>query len=115
MARRRANNEGTIFYREERRGWVGAVSLDGRRLIKYARTQRECHEWVKETLAKIGNALTFHGSQVTLERFIETWLDGKELSRRPQTVNQYRALARQHILPRMGKMRLTEIQPAHLK
>jgi len=46
---------------------------------------------------------------------MEAWLDGKELSRRPQTVNQYRALARQHILPRMGNMRLTDLQPLHLK
>jgi integrase len=115
MARRRANNEGTIFYRESRREWVAQVSLDGRRLTKYAKTQKECRDWVKETLTKIGNGLTFQGTQVTLARFIETWLDGKELSRRPQTVSQYRWLVKKHILPLMGKMRLQDIQPAHLK
>jgi integrase len=70
---------------------------------------------VKETLAKIDMGLTFSGTQVMLARFIETWLDGKELSRRPQTVSQYRALAKQHILPKLGGMRLQEIRPAHFK
>jgi integrase len=115
MARRRANNEGTIFYREARRKWVGEVSLDGRRLTKYSKSQREIRDWVKETLVKISNGLTFEGTQVTLRTFMETWLDGKDMSSRPKTVNQYRMLATQHILPRLGNMRLTEIQPAHLK
>jgi len=83
MAHRRANHEGTIFYRESRREWVAQVSLNGQRLTKYAKTQRECRDWAKETLTKIGNGLTFQGTQVTLEKFIETWLDGKELSLRP--------------------------------
>ena len=115
MAHRRMNNEGSIFYRENRREWVGEVSLNGKRLYKYAKTQRECREWVKETISKIGNGLTFQGTQVTLEKFVVTWLDGKALSRRPHTVLQYRQLVEFHILPIMGKMRLQDIQPAHLK
>jgi integrase len=114
MARRRANNEGTIFYRASRGEWVAQVSLNGKRLTKYAKTQRECREWVKETQIKIGNGLTFSGTQVTLAKFIETWLDGKGLSRRPRTVLQYRQICDFHILPHLGKMRLQEIQPVHL-
>jgi hypothetical protein len=63
---------------------VANVSLKGSRLTKYAKTQKECRVWVKQTLTKIGNGLTFENSRVTLERFVETWLDGKELSRRPR-------------------------------
>jgi integrase len=115
MARRRANNEGTIFFRESRGEWVAQVSLSGGRLTKYAKTQRECRDWIRETLTKIGNGLTFSGTQVTLAKFVETWLDGKELSRRAKTVGQYRQIVELHILPRLGKMRLQDIQPAHLK
>jgi integrase len=115
MAHRRANNEGTIFYREDRGSWVAQVSLSGKRLTKYARTQRECRDWVKETLTKIGNGLTYSGTQITMAKFIEMWMNGKELSQKPQTVNQYRMVIRLHILPKMGRMRLQDIQPAHLK
>ena len=112
---KRANNEGTLYFRDDRKKWCAQVSLGGRRLTRYARTQAECRDWIKETLTKIGNGLTFQGTQVTLEQYIPSWLDGKEISQRPQTVMQYRQIAYQHILPNIGKMRLQEIQPPHLK
>ncbi|MGA2491282.1 MAG: tyrosine-type recombinase/integrase [Anaerolineales bacterium] len=37
------------------------------------------------------------------------------MSRRSNTVLQYRQIAAQHILPNIGNMRLQDIQPAHLK
>jgi len=114
MAHKRMNNEGSLYYREDRRRWCAQVSLEGRRLTKYARTQAEARDWLKETLAKIGNGMTFSGTRVTLERYMSTWLDGKEISQRPQTVLQYRQVASQHILPQLGRMRLQEIQPPHL-
>jgi integrase len=52
MARRRGNNEGSIFKRKDDR-WVGEVSLNGRRLTKYAKTQKECRDWVNQTLGMI--------------------------------------------------------------
>ena len=114
MAHKRMNNEGSLYYREDRRRWCAQVSLDGRRLTKYALTQRQCREWLKETLAKIGNGMTFAGTRVTLAEYMSTWLDGKALSQRPQTVEQYRQVANQYILPELGRIRLQEIQPAHL-
>jgi integrase len=115
MAHRRANHEGSIFYRESRREWVAQVSLNGRRLTKYAKTQRECRDWVRSMLIKIDNGLTYQGTQLTVASFIETWMDGKQLSRRPQTVVLYRRIVDLHVLPVLGKLRLQEIQPAHLK
>jgi integrase len=115
MARRRANNEGSLYYRKARGCWCAQVSLEGRRLTKYGKTQKECRDWIRETLTKIEVGLTYEGTQVTLERFIEIWLNGKELSRSPRTVFQYRETAGRHIVPMMGKMRLQDIHPAHIK
>ncbi len=114
MGKRRGNNEGSIFKRKDGR-WVGEVSLSGRRVTKYGKTQRECREWIKETLNKIEHGLTFDGTQLSLERFIESWLSGKELSRRASTVRNYRRYAELHILPVIGKMRLQAITPAHIR
>jgi integrase len=114
MAKKRGNHEGSIYRRKDGR-WCAQVSLQGRRLTKYAKTQSECRAWIKEMLQQIDAGLSFEGTQVTLARFLETWLSGKELSRRPKTVQQYRQIARQHILPVLGRMRLQDIQPAHIK
>ena len=99
--RKRGNNEGCIYHRKDGR-WCAQVSLDGRRVTKYGKTQKECRDWIKEMGTKIGNGLTFRGTQVSLSEFVETWLDGKELSRRPHTVSAYRSLIRMHILPHLG-------------
>jgi integrase len=115
MAHKRMNNEGTLYYREDRRRWCAQVSLEGRRLTKYASTQRECREWVKETLAKIDHGLTFTGTQITLERFVETWLSNKKLSTRPGTVHSYQRIAERDFLPSLGKMLLKDILPGHIK
>jgi hypothetical protein len=85
MARRRGNNEGCIYHRKDGR-WCAQVSLDDKRLTKYGKSQKECRDWIRETLTKIDIGLTFEGTQITLELFIEIWLNGKELSRNPRTV-----------------------------
>jgi len=114
MAKRRGNNEGSIYRRKDGL-WCAQISLQGRRLTKYEKTQSQCRAWIKEMLRKIDGGLTFESTLVTLENFVEVWLTGKQLSRRPKTVQQYQQIARQHILPIMGHMRLQEISPAHVK
>lgn len=115
MARRRSNNEGSLYFQKTRGRWCAQVSIGGHRLTKYGKTQKECREWIKQTLAKIDGGLTFEGTQITLERFIEIWLNGKELSRRPNTVRNYRRYSKQYVLPHLGKMRLQNILPAHIR
>ena len=70
MAHKRANNEGTLYFRENRSRWCAQVSLEGRRLTRYGKTQRECREWIKEMQVKIGSGLTYEGTQVTLDQFV---------------------------------------------
>jgi integrase len=59
--------------------------------------------------------LTYEGIHISLESFINTWLNGKSLSRRERTVFQYRKIAENYILPHLGKMRLQDIRPVHIQ
>jgi integrase len=114
MARRRGNNEGCIYMRNDGR-WCAQVSLSGRRITKYAKTQKECRDWVKQILNKIEYGLTFDGTQLTLENFMESWLTDKDLSIRASTARNYRRYSEQQILPILRKMRLQNILPAHIR
>ncbi len=113
MAKRRGNHEGGLYRRKDGL-WCAQVSLNGHRLTKYGKSRVECHKWIKLTLAKIEVGLTYEGTQLTLERFIEICLNGKELSRRPSTVNGYRRYARLYILPILGEELLQNILPSHI-
>lgn len=115
MGRKRANNEGTIYYRSDRQAWCAQITIEGHRMTNYARTQRECRDWIRDMLVRIRGGLTYDGTKITLAEFMEDWLTGKELSRRARTVFSYRQIAHKHILPIMGHMKLQDIQPAHIK
>jgi integrase len=114
MASKRGNNEGSIFKRKDGR-WCAQVSLNGRRITKYARTQKKCRDWVNATLDKIDHGLTFDGAQVSLAQYMESWLSGKALARRPSTVRNYRRYMNLYILPALGRMRLQAITPSHIR
>jgi integrase len=113
MSRRRGNNEGSLYQRKDGL-WCAQVSLEGRGLTKYAKTQKECRGWIKETIAKIDGGLTFEATLITVERFFELWLNGKELSRRPGTVENYRKITNSYILPKLGQMRLQDLTPTSI-
>lgn len=114
MARRRGNNEGSIYQRKNGL-WCAQVSLEGYRLTKYARTQRECREWIKQTLSYIENGMTFASTRVTLEEYLESWLNGKELSKRPKTVRQYTQISHKYLIPGLGQVRLQDLRPEHIR
>jgi integrase len=114
MASKRGNNEGTVYKRKDGR-WCAQVSLNGRRITKYGKTQKECRDWVNLTLDKIDHGLTFDGAQVSLQQYMESWLSGKVLARRPSTVRNYRRYINLYILPALGRMRLQAILPAHIR
>ena len=114
MASKRGNNEGSIFKRMDGR-WCAQVSLNGRRITKYGKTQKECRDWVNQTLDKIDHGLTFDGAQVSLQQYMESWLSGKTLARRPSTVRNYRRYMNLYILPALGRMRLQAITPSHIR
>ena len=115
MANRRGNREGSLYFHKTRSRWCAQVSLNGHRVTKYGKTRGECREWMKEMLAKIDTGLTYEGTHVTVQSFIEMWLKGKELSRRPKTVLQYEQVVSQHIMAYLGKLRLQDVHPSHIK
>jgi integrase len=114
MARRRGNHEGSIFKRKDGR-WVGEVTLEGKKITKYAKTQKEARDWVNETLGKIDHGLTFDGAHLSVAQYMESWLSGKTIARRPSTVRNYRRYMDLYILPAIGGMKLQAVLPAHIR
>jgi integrase len=114
MAKRRGNHEGGLYQRKDGL-WCAQVSVSGRRLTKYSRSQAECQDWIRETLARVGGGLTYEATQITLDQYMRSWLESKTLSIRPSTLKGYRGTVRRDILPYLGKVRLQQIQPIHLK
>jgi len=58
MAKRRGNNEGSIYQRKASAKWCAQASLQGRRVTINFDTHKKCREWLKEIHLQIDQGLT---------------------------------------------------------
>ena len=91
MAKKRGNNEGSIF-RKKNGSWRAQVSLDGRRPSFTAKTKKECQNWIKKMIGKIDDGLTFDTTQITLEEYLLGWIVSKKPSIRYTTWTHYKSV-----------------------
>lgn len=110
MAKRRSNNEGTIYKRANDK-WRAQITIDGQRLSFTANTQKECQNWLKQTILDINQGFTYNGTNITLEEFLDDWLVSIRSSRSKGTLALYRRTVIKEILPKLGDIKITDIKP----
>ena len=108
MAKRRGNNEGTIFQRPNG-NWRAQVSIHGKRLSYTGKTRKECQDWIKRTVQKIDGGMSYNGSKITVGQFISEWLTMKEATLRPGSFKQYCQITNDYIILELGKIRLINL------
>lgn len=114
MARKRAQNEGSIYKRKNGL-WSAQISVQGRRVSKYFKTQREGLDWLQHIRMQVQAGLTFSGAQMTLKIYLEQWLGSIRASVRPNTLKQYTQVAHQHIFPWLGEIKLKDLRPDQIQ
>jgi integrase len=111
LAKRRGNNEGTIYKRGKR--WCAQIRVNGRRLTKYGATQGEVREWLKETIASVDNGIAV--APGTLGEFLPSWLETIKSSIRLSSYRTYEIHIVHHIVPELGKIKLQDLRPDHIQ
>jgi integrase len=114
MAKKRGQGEGSIYKRKDGL-WVTQVTIQGKRISKYFKTQGECREWLRNTQNQIQNGLTLSGAKTNLREFLDQWLGAIRESVRPKTFWQYRQLVQQHISPVLGDVKLKDLRPDQIQ
>lgn len=114
MARRRGNQEGSIYKREDG-SWRAQITLDGRRLSHSGKTRAVCQEWLKKTIKQIDSGLSFEGASLRLDEYMEMWMQTVKENRRQKTHIQYEGLLRRYILPAFGSHRLRDLHPIQIE
>ena len=113
MAKKRGNHEGSIY--PWRDGFRAQVSIEGRRLSHVAKTQKECREWLKKTIAQIDEGLTYAGTRLTFAEFLKDWIASKKGSLRPGTQYQYELEIQRRITPYLGRIKLQDLRPHQIQ
>lgn len=115
MAKKRGQNEGSIYQRKKDGRWVGAIDLgwqSGKRRRKYVYgpTQQSVVERMADERKNAKDGTLVLDERQTVAKFLESWLD--ECARpkvRPNTLRRYRDLVRLHIKPEIGQVPLAKL------
>jgi len=114
MAKRRGNNEGSIYQRSNGR-WVAQIRIGGKRIAKSFNTQKECQAWIRQMRDQIEDGLNIDGAKVTISEYLDRWLKDIRGVIRPKTLYQYTGVVLNHISPVLGHIKLGELQPQHVQ
>lgn len=110
---KRGNKEGSIYKRPNGK-FRAQASLDGRRISFTGSTRHECQAWLRKMHDQIDQGLTFNGVRILVKDFLAQYLEGAQLSLRPNIAIQYAGTIRNHIQPEIGEMRLIDLRPEHI-
>ena len=122
--RTRGNRDGKPYQRSSDGKWVAVAYLpNGQRKPCYGDTSKEAAEKRKQLYRDLeeGGPITV-GRTVTLGRYLEQQWLAITLPQRVAagrisvtTLDSYRDNAERHIIPALGKIKLVELKPAHLR
>ena len=112
---RRGNNEGSIYRRGDGR-WAASVSLPGgKRKSVYGKTREEAARKLTALLKSAQDGLPAMSDVQTVAGFAVEWLAAIRTTIRPSTHRRYEGVLRVNVLPTLGKIRLSRLQPGHLQ
>jgi integrase len=105
---------GSVYRRRDGR-WVAAVTVDGRRKVAYAKTQKEA----REKLALLVREAAAHGipdaGRRTVNDLVEQFLEVSAHSLKPRTLDDYKKTYERHVKPMLGSVRLSKLEPSHVQ
>ena len=117
---RRGNNEGSIYKRSDGR-WAAIITIasagakPSRRFL-YGKTRAEVAGKLAAALRDQQVGLPLPSERLTVSQFLGDWLEGTiRPTRRPTTYAGYEVNVRVHIVPAIGRVRLSRLTPAHVR
>ena len=114
MAGKRGNSEGSI-YKRSNGTWSVQATLQGHRLSRTFKTQRECQEWLKKTRGQIDDGMTLASTKIGLGDFLSGWLTSTKTSKGRSTWQHYEQLIRTYIFPHLGEIKVRDLRPEHIQ
>lgn len=117
----RANGDGDVFPRKNKEGKItsyrGAyVGPDGKRRYVSGKSKDEARTALREARSNADTGLVFDAGKMTLADYLDRWLaDSVQDTVRQRTYERYESIARVHIKPAIGRLKLKALTPAHAR
>lgn len=113
--KRGRNGTGSVVQRS-RNLWMGQIRLDGKRYYRYGKTEAEATRKIDEVKASARRGLPITSDTLTVSQYLERWLRSTVAPRvRPATVRSYEEIIKLHLVPTLGRIRLTKLSQQHIR
>jgi integrase len=107
--------DGCVTKRKDGR-WQAALVVNCKRRIVYGRTKAEARKKLAELRQQVARTGTLpEPGRRTVADLLEAWLEVAAQSLKPATLESYRDVARLHIIPAIGGVKLSKLEPLHLQ
>jgi integrase len=114
MSRKRGQGEGSIYKRKDGL-WTAQVTVEGKHISKYFKTQQDARLWLLTTNSQIRDGLNLSGANISCDKYLNNWLITIKSTIRPKTHEQYTQIVQQHILPFLGEIKLKDLRPDNIQ
>jgi integrase len=119
MAKRRGNNEGSIYRRKDGY-WVGQYGVQTATGHKtryiYGKRREEVREKLTKAIADRDGGFTFNDENMSVGEYLKRWLnDSVRGSVRASTHASYEGQVRRYIMPAIGRIKLAKLTPSHVQ
>ena len=112
---RAANNMGTVRKRSDGR-WEGRyTALDGKQHSVYGKSAAACTEALRAAQRDVDSGHWIEPSKLTVAEWMGIWLKDYQAHTSPRTVFVYEQIARLHIVPVIGEIKLARLSPMHVR
>lgn len=113
---RRANKEGSVYFRKSDKKWVASVTLEnGKRKVVYASTQQEAMKKRNALIREQERGKIVTKPNQTVAQYLDYWLGVYKQSIRPRSYERYEQIIRLHIVPILGRLRLDKLLPQQVQ
>src|SRR5262249_5451833 len=85
-----------------------------RRWHSFAGTKRQAQGEAALLISELQNGTRIDPSRMTVSAFLERWIEHMQGQVSPRSHERYAELCRKNIVPLLGGLMLTKLQPAHI-
>lgn len=116
---KRGPGEGSVFKRKDRNLWQGMVTVgydkNGKRIRKpvFAKTKSECIAKKKELESQVATGAVALSGKLLMQDLLSKWLKERKSLKR-STVASYTLLIKNHINPKIGRVKLSKLNASHI-
>lgn len=111
------------IYKRSKDSWTVVVDLPRdpatnkrrQKSITVRGTKKDAERELARLINEIENGLYINTGKITVAEYLEKWLEFIRQSIEPSTYRCYRVAVEQHIIPVLGSLQLSKLQPMHIQ